>query len=100
MEVPRLRVQSELQLMVYATATATQDLSYVCDLHHSSWQHQILSLLHKARDQTLNLMVTSWICFCCATTGTPYLVKLFFFFFFGLWLLDKCARRVFPPAIC
>ena len=26
----------------YATATATPDLSCICDLHHSLWQHQIL----------------------------------------------------------
>ena len=36
MEIPRLGVEQELQLPVYATATATQDLSHVCDLHHSS----------------------------------------------------------------
>ena len=39
MEVPRLRVKSELQLLAYTTATATPDLNHVCDLHHSSWQH-------------------------------------------------------------
>ena len=33
MEVPRLRVESELQLLVYATATAPPDPSRVCDLH-------------------------------------------------------------------
>ena len=33
MEVPRLGVKSELQLPVYATDTAMQDLSHVCDLH-------------------------------------------------------------------
>ena len=32
-----------------------------CHLYHSSWQHQILNLLSKARDQTCNLMVPSWI---------------------------------------
>ena len=39
------RVELELQLQGYATAKATAmpDLSYVCDLHHSSWQHQILN---------------------------------------------------------
>ena len=42
MEVPRLRVKLELQLPAYSTATATPDLSRICDLHHSSWQHQIL----------------------------------------------------------
>ena len=36
MEVPRLGVQSELQLPVYATATATLDPSHICD--HSSQQ--------------------------------------------------------------
>ena len=35
MEVPRLGVQSELQLPAYATATTRPDLSHVCDLHHS-----------------------------------------------------------------
>ena len=32
-EGPRLGVESELQLLVYATATLTQDLSCVFDLH-------------------------------------------------------------------
>ena len=35
MEVPRLEVKTELQLLAYATATAMQDLSHICDLHHS-----------------------------------------------------------------
>ena len=33
----RLGVESELQLLAYATAIAMWDLSCVCDLHHSSW---------------------------------------------------------------
>ena len=36
--VPRLGVGSGLQLLAYITASATPDLSCVCDLHHSSWQ--------------------------------------------------------------
>lgn len=32
----RKGVELELQLLVYTSATATQDLSPVCDLHHSS----------------------------------------------------------------
>jgi len=36
MEVPRLGAELELQLPAYTTATATQALSCVCDLHHSS----------------------------------------------------------------
>ena len=51
-EVPRLGVQLELQLPPYTTATATADLSHVCDLHHSLWQCQILNLLSEARDRT------------------------------------------------
>ena len=45
MEVPRLGVEWELQLSAYTTATATPDLSLICDLHHSSWQPQILKPL-------------------------------------------------------
>ena len=36
MEVPRLGVKLELQLPAYTTATATQGLSCLCSLHHSS----------------------------------------------------------------
>ena len=59
MEVSRLGVKSELLLPAYTTATATQDLSCICDLHHSSWQCQILNSLSKARDGTCVLMDTS-----------------------------------------
>ena len=46
MEVPRLGVvELELQLLAYTTAIAMQDLSHICDLHHSSWQCWILNLL-------------------------------------------------------
>ena len=38
MEVPRVGVESELQLQLpaYTTTTATRDLSCIGDLHHSS----------------------------------------------------------------
>ena len=52
MEVLRLGLELELQLLAYTTATATQDLSHVCDLHHRSWQRWILNPLSKARDRT------------------------------------------------
>ena len=42
MEIPRLGVESELQLPAYINATAMPDPSLLCDLHHSSWQHWIL----------------------------------------------------------
>ena len=63
MEVPRLGVQLELQLPDYATATAASDLSCVCNLYHSSRQHWILNSQSRARDQTCNLMDTSWVCY-------------------------------------
>ena len=64
MEVPtRLGIELELQLQAYATAIATQDLSGICDLYHSSRQCQILNSLSEARDQTHILMDTSLICY-------------------------------------
>ena len=70
MEVPRPGVQSELQWPAYATATAMQDPSCFCDLHHSTRQCQILNPLREARDWTF-LTDTSWVPYLCATTGTP-----------------------------
>ena len=58
-EVPRLGVESELQLPAYATATATWDLSRICVLHYSSPQHWIPNPLSEARDQTCIFMDTS-----------------------------------------
>ena len=52
MEVPRLGVKSELQLLACTTAMATMDLSHICDLCHSSQQCQTLNPLSEARDQT------------------------------------------------
>ena len=63
LEVPRLGVQSELQLLVYATATAMWDLSHICDLHYSSWQHRILNPVIEARDRTHILMDPSQVLF-------------------------------------
>ena len=63
MEVPRLGVESELQLPAYTTATATPDLSLICNLHHSSRHRQILNPLIEARDQTCDLMDASQIRF-------------------------------------
>ena len=64
-------VELELQLLAYAPATATLDLSCVCDLYHSSQQHWILNPWSEARDQTHDLRVPSRIRFCCTATGTP-----------------------------
>ena len=58
MEVPRLEGKSELQLLAYTTATATRDPSRICNLQHSSRQHQMLNPLSKARDPTCILTDT------------------------------------------
>ena len=75
MEVPRLGVKSELQLLAYATAM--WDLSHTCDLHYSSQQHLIPNPLNEARDKTCIFMDTSWMHFHCTTVGTA--VFVFFF---------------------
>ena len=61
MEIPRLGVESELQLPACTTATAMWDPNRVCSLYHSSRQHRILNPLIKARNRTLVLMDTSQI---------------------------------------
>ena len=50
MEVPGLGVESELQLLAYITAIATQDLSHVWNLHHGIRQLGILDPLSETRD--------------------------------------------------
>ena len=72
-EILRLRVESELQLPAYTTATSTPDLDNACGLHQRSWQCQILNPLSKARSQTSILMDTSQVRYCWATVGTPHL---------------------------
>ena len=63
MEVPRLGVQSELQLPAYTTATATQDRSRVCRIYNTAHGNktQILNPLNEARDQTQLLMDPSGV---------------------------------------
>ena len=56
MEVPGLGVESELQPLTYATATP--DLSPICNLRCSFWEHQILNSLNEARDGTCILIDT------------------------------------------
>ena len=69
MEVPRLGVKLEPKVPVYTIAT--RDPSHICDLHHSSRQHQIL--IHWVRPGIKSVsswilvrFVTRW-----ATMGTP-----------------------------
>ena len=44
-----------------ARATAAQDSSHTCNLHHSSQQHWILNPLSEAKDRTLILMDASQV---------------------------------------
>ena len=59
MEVPRLGVKLELQLLAYATATAMPDPSCICGLHSSLQQCQILNPLSEARDRSCILKAAS-----------------------------------------
>ena len=72
MDVPRLGVKSELKLLAYTTATAMPDPNLVCNLYHSSPQHQIQNPLSQARDRTHILVDTSRVCYHWAMMGTPY----------------------------
>ena len=83
MEVPRLGVELELQLPPFAIAIATQNLSLICNLHHSSWQHRIINPLSEAKDRTCILMDTSQVVTTEPQQGTPLSI---YFFFFPLWL--------------
>ena len=76
MEVPRLRVQSELHLPIYTTATAMPDPSHNCDLHCSLQQCQILNPLSKAGMEAPSSWIVVRFLTCWATMGT-----LFIYFF-------------------
>ena len=95
MEVPRLGVESELQLPVYTTATATLDLSRIIDLHDSSWQRRILNLLSDARDRTCVLMDTSLVHYCQITTGTATPQLLFCCCCYCLFAFSRAAPTAY-----
>ena len=50
MEVYRLGVKLEQQLLAYTIAISMPYLSHFCDLNHSSQQNWILNPLREARD--------------------------------------------------
>ena len=66
MEVPRLWVNRSYRCQLGCGIRAC-----IFDLYYNSGQGQILNPLSKDRDWTWNLMVTSWVCYRWATTGTP-----------------------------
>ena len=67
-EVPRLGVNSELQLP--ATATATPDPNHVWDLRYSSWHCCIFNPLNEARNWTGILVDTSRVYYQWVNMGT------------------------------
>ena len=90
MEVPRLGVQSKLQLPAYTSATAMQNLSRVCDLPHSSQQCQVLNPPSEDWDQSHNIMVPRRIRFCCAVIGTPKFIIIIL----KTFLAATCSRMM------
>ena len=50
------RGQTGAAAEAHTTATAVQDVSRICTLHHSLQQCQLLNPLSEARDQTHNLL--------------------------------------------
>ena len=77
MEVPRLGVKWELQLLAYTTAAAIPDPSLICNLCCSLWQCEVFKPLSQARDQTHILMIlvrflTRW-----TIIGTPIEMAVF-----------------------
>ena len=90
MEDPWPGFKPELQLLAYATATATYYMSCVSDLYNTSRQRWILKPLSKARVLTLILMNTSWACYHWGTTGIHQKI------FFGRHMQWRHAGSQFP----
>ena len=88
-------VKSELEMPIYATATAVWNPSHICDLHHSSWQRQILNPLSGARDQTCILMGTSWVLNPLSYNGNFSFWSLVHFEFVLVYGMRKCYNFIF-----
>ena len=72
MEVPRLCSNRSYSCQPTLRPQQLPDLSRIHDLHYCSQQCWILNPLSGARDQTLVLMDTSWVCYHWAIMGTLY----------------------------
>ena len=77
MEIPRLGVKLELQLLAYTIATAMWDLGRICNLYCNSWQCRILHPLSEARDRIHILMDASQACNFLSHNGNSYLCLFF-----------------------
>ena len=72
MEVSRLGVESELQLLQLLTYTTATAMPGVCDLHYSSWQCWILNPLSRAKDRTCVLMDTKSVLLLLSHNGNSH----------------------------
>ena len=90
MEIPRLGVESELQLpasLYHSHNNVGSEPSLRTEPQLR--KHRILNPLTKARDQTCTLMDSSQIHFRCVTTGTPFVC--FYFVFILKHAVVKCV---------
>ena len=62
--VLNMNKQGAMTLLGHSHSNVGWDPGHVCDLHHSSWQCQILNALREARNGTCVLMDASQIHFC------------------------------------
>ena len=64
MELPRLGVELELYMLTCATATATSDLSPICDLRHSHGNIGFLTHLARPGIETASSWILLRVHFC------------------------------------
>ena len=76
MEVPRLGAKSEPWPQACAIATASPDLSHICNLCCSLGQCQILNPLSEAGIKPASSWILVGFLTCWATTGTPRFLNL------------------------
>ena len=86
-----LGVDLEPQLPAFPAATATQEPSRICHLHHRSQQYWILNPLSEARDRTCILMVASWVSNPLSHSGNSYMK----WFYKNIWLREAFKRALF-----
>ena len=98
-EVPRLAVESELQLLAYTTVTATLDPNRIYDLCRNLQQRWILKPLSEARDPTLNLLDIGQVCFPEPQWQLIFLFFVYLFIFVFLPFLGPLPRHMEVPRL-